>query len=57
MGPKIWFRAVGYIGNREVKFLSRYRIVKDNGECHPRITRVVKDITIRNSLGILEGMV
>lgn len=46
---KIWFRAVGYLGAQNVKFLARYRVAKENGEGHARMTRVIKEINIMNS--------
>lgn len=46
---KIWFRAVGYYGTQKVKFLSRYRVVKEGEGSHARTTRAVKEINIIKS--------
>ena len=44
---KLWFRAVGFLGVENVKFLSRYRV--DSPQPHARMTRVVKTINIIKS--------
>lgn len=45
INKKLWFRAVGYVGTRDIKFLARYLVEKDN-DTHARTTRVVKEINI-----------
>lgn len=49
VSKKLWFRAVGYVGTQNVKFLTRYRVIKDDNSSHARTTRAVKDIYISNS--------
>jgi len=44
---KLWFRAVGYLGLQNVKFLSRYRV--DSPKPHARMTRAVKEVNIIKS--------
>lgn len=40
---------MGFYGVQKVKFLSRYRVVKENGDSHARTTRVIKEINIIKS--------
>lgn len=44
---KIWFRAVGFLGIQNVKFLSIYRVA--SSKPHARMTRVLKEINIIKS--------
>ena len=46
---KLWFKAVGYLGTQNVKFLARYRVIKTNGDSHARMTRAIWEINITNS--------
>jgi len=46
---KLWFRAVGYVGIQNVKFLTRYRVIKNDNTSHARTTRTIKEISISNS--------
>ena len=46
---KLWFKAVGYLGTQNVKFLTRYRVIKNNGDFHVRMSRAICEINITNS--------